>query len=165
MWQNNTRRMALSGMLAAIAIVIMCLGGMIPIATYVCPMLCCVTLFLVLCFCGRKLAWTWYAVVSLLSLLLGPDKEAAVVFAAIGSYPILRPIFSRFRLGLLLKLLFFNTTVFLAYGILIYLIGMHEIAAETTELGAIGLVLILFLGNITFLLLDRLLSIMEFRMR
>ena len=31
---------ALGGMLAALAVVIMCLGGLIPVATFVCPMLC-----------------------------------------------------------------------------------------------------------------------------
>ena len=165
MWQNNTRRIALSGMLAAVAVVIMCLGGIIPIATYICPMLCCLTQFVVLRFCGKKLSWTWYMVVSFLSLLMGPDKEAAIVFAALGSYPMLKPVFSRFRLGVLIKLLFFNISISAAYGILIYLMGMHEIAAENTELGAVGLAIILLLGNITFLLLDKLLTMLESRLR
>ena len=31
---------ALGGVMAALAVVIMSLGGLIPVATYVCPMLC-----------------------------------------------------------------------------------------------------------------------------
>ena len=163
MWQNNTRRIALCGVLAAVAVVIMCLGGIIPITTYACPMLCCMTQFLVLRLCGRRLAWTWYVSVSLLTLLLGPDKEAVMVFIAVGCYPILKQTFSRYRFGLLLKLLFFNVSILVVYVVMIHLMGMHEIAAESMELGVIGLVVILILGNITFLLLDRLLSIMENR--
>ena len=165
MRQNNTRKIALSGMLASVAVVVMCLGGIIPIATYICPTLCCMTQFFVLRFCGRKLAWTWYVVVSLLTLLMGPDKEAAMVFIAVGCYPILKPVISQCPFAILLKILFFNVSIFTVYGIMIYLMGMNEILTENMELGIIGLVFILLLGNVTFLLLDRLLSIMENRVR
>ena len=53
--RNNTKQIALGGVLAAVAVTIMSLGGLIPIATYVCPMLCCMTQFIVLRFCGRRL--------------------------------------------------------------------------------------------------------------
>ena len=95
MRQSNTRKIALGGMLAAVAVVVMCLGGFIPVATYVCPMLCCMTQFIVLRFCGRKLGWNWFIVVSLLSLILGPDKEAAIVFVAVGCYPMLKSVFEQ----------------------------------------------------------------------
>ena len=36
------------------------------------------------------MAWAWYGAVSILSLLLGPDKEAAAIFLALGYYPILK---------------------------------------------------------------------------
>ena len=165
MRQSNTRKIALGGMLAAVAVVIMCLGGFIPVATYVCPMLCCMTQFIVLRFCGRKLGWTWFIVVSLLSLILGPDKEAAIVFVAVGCYPMLKSVFERCRFGVLLKLVFFNGSVVIAYLIMIHLLGMQEVATENMEFGVIGLAIIVILGNVTFFLLDRLLSIMEYRIR
>ena len=40
--------MALGGVMASLALVVMCLGGMIPLATYVCPMFCAVLLMVVL---------------------------------------------------------------------------------------------------------------------
>lgn len=165
MQRNDIKRIALGGMLAAVSVVIMCLGGLIPIATYVCPMLCCMTQFIVLRYCGRRLAWAWFAVVSLLALLLGPDKEAAMVLLAIGSYPIFKPQIERSKLCVLLKLLFFNGSILLVYFIMIYLMGMQEIAAENMELGAVGLVVTLLLGNVTFFLLDRLLGIMDRKLR
>ena len=165
MRSNNTKQIALSGMLAAVAVVIMALGGFIPVATYVCPMLCCMTQFIVFRFCGRRLAWTWFIVVSILALLMSPDKEAAMVFAAIGYYPLIKQSLDQHRFGIILKLLYFNASVLIAYGIMIYLLGMQEIAAENTEFGAIGLLVILLLGNAAFFLLDKLLAIMAGKCR
>lgn len=165
MRSDRTKRIALGGMLAAIAVIIMCLGGLIPIATYVCPMLCCLTQYVVLCFCGKRLAWAWFAVVSILSLLLGPDKEAAMVFLAVGSYPLLKKRFELSRCSVILKLLFFNGMIMLSYGAMIYLLGMQHVAQENMQLGMIGLLLILFLGNATFFLLDKLLDILKRKLR
>ena len=103
--------------------------------------------------------------VSILSLLMGPDKEAVMVWISIGCYPMLKPIFEKKLLGVLLKLVFFNVTILLAYGILVYLMGLQEVAAESMEFGLIGLAIILILGNGAFLLLDRLLTIMNMRFR
>lgn len=163
--QNNTKRIALGGMLAGVAVVIMCLGGLIPVATYICPMLCCMTQFLVLRFCGRRLAWTWFCVVSLLALVTGPDKEAVLVFIAIGYYPILKPYFDRYKFGILLKFVLFNVSIFTVYGIMIRFLGMDEVLSENMEFGLIGLAVIVLLGNLTFFLLDKLLTIMDKRIR
>ena len=75
---------ALGGILAALAVVVMSMGTLIPVATYVCPMLCAILLQMVLKLCGRRMAWAWYGAVTLLSLLMAPDKEAAAVFLALG---------------------------------------------------------------------------------
>ena len=80
MRRNAAKDIALGGMLAAVAIVIMCLGGMIPLATFICPMICCLMLKMVHKMCGKRIAWAWYGAVAILSVLMGPDKEAAAVF-------------------------------------------------------------------------------------
>ena len=163
--QNNTKRIALGGMFAGVAVVIMCLGGLIPVATYICPMLCCMAQFLVLRFCGRRLAWTWFFMVSILALVTGPDKEAVLVFVAIGYYPILKPYLDRYKLGILLKFVLFNVSIFTVYGIMIRFLGMDEVLSENMEFGLIGLGIIVLLGNLTFFLLDKLLTIMGKRIR
>ena len=43
---------AFGGMMAAVAMVIMNLVGLIPVATFVCPMFCMIILTLVIRFCG-----------------------------------------------------------------------------------------------------------------
>ena len=96
--RNSSRKIAFGGMMAALATVIMSLGGLIPVATFVCPMFCMLILAFVTGMCGRRIGWAWYGAVSVLSLLLGPDKEAAAVFVFLGFYPIVKPSLDRMKL-------------------------------------------------------------------
>ena len=149
---------ALGGILAALALVIMSMGTLIPVATYVCPMLCAILLQLILKTCGKRMAWAWYGAVSVLSCLMAPDKEAAAVFLALGYYPILKPIFDRKKGSWLWKLLFFNAVTLVTYWLLMHLFGFDQIAAEFSEMCILLTAVMLILGNITFFLLDMLLA-------
>lgn len=150
--------MALGGILAALAVVIMSLGGLIPVATYTIPMLCAILQYTVLRTCGKRIAWAWYGAVSILSLLLGPDKEAAAVFVFLGYYPILKPRMDKLKLPWLWKGLLFNVSILTMYWLLIYLMGMAQVAAEFSELGTVMTVIMLILGNVIFFLLDKILD-------
>lgn len=154
MRNGSAKAVALGGVMAALALVFMCLGGLIPVATFVCPMICMLMLQLVYRLCGRRTGWAWYGAVAILSALLGPDKEAAAVFLFLGYYPLLKPWLDRQRLGWLLKLLLFNGAILAMYGILINLFGMAELAREYAELGRIMTAVMLALGNACFFLLD-----------
>ena len=156
--RENARNVALGGMMAALATVIMCMGGLIPVATFVCPMLCMLLLVYVLRTCGKRIAWAWYGAVGILSVLLGPDKEAAAVFLFLGYYPIIKPQMDRLRLKWLWKLMLFNGAILLMYWLLMGLFGMSQLSAEFDELGTVLTIVMLFLGNLIFFLLDRLLS-------
>ena len=150
--------MALGGVLGALAVVIMCLGTLIPVGTYACPMLCAVVLQMVLKTCGSRIAWAWYGAVALLGLLLAPDKEAAAVFVFLGYYPIVKPKLDRKKLPWLWKGLLFNASVLALYWLLLRLFGMEQLVSEFRELGAAMTVVLLILGNVTFFLLDKLLG-------
>ena len=156
--RNSSRKIAFGGMMAALATVIMSLGGLIPVATFVCPMLCMLILAFVTRMCGRRIGWAWYGAVSVLSLLLGPDKEAAAVFVFLGFYPIVKPALDRMKLGVPVKAVLFNGLILMMYGLLIRLFGMTQIAEEYRELGTVMTVVMLILGNVTFFLLDRVLT-------
>lgn len=151
-------RIALGGMLAALAVVGMSLGGMIPVMTYVSPMLCALLLKIVLELCGVQIAWAWYGAVCLLSALLSADKEAAAVFIFLGYYPIVKPKLDALRLSLLWKLVLFNASVGAMYFLLLRLLGMEQLRGEFEEFGAGMLAVLLIMGNVTFFLLDRLLQ-------
>lgn len=150
--------MALGGILAALAVVVMSMGTLIPVATYVCPVICCLLLKVVLNACGKRVAWAWYGAVAVLSLLLAPDKEAAAVFVFIGYYPIVKPMLDRRKLSWLWKGFLFNAAILVMYWLLMHLLGMDAIAAEFEGLGMAMTAALLILGNVTFFLLDRLLG-------
>ena len=158
MRKTPAARISLGGMLAALAVVIMNLVGIIPVATFVCPMLCMMILTLVLRFCGKRIGWAWYGAVSILSVLMGPDKEAAAIFAFIGYYPLLKPDFDRLKSGALLKFIFFNGVILLMYWLLINLFGLAEIAKEYRELGLVMTIFTLVTGNLIFFMLDKILA-------
>ena len=154
MRKSGAKEIALGGVLAALAVVIMSLGGLIPTATFVCPMMCCIILEVVRRLCGNRVAWAWYGAVAILGLLMGPDKEAAAVFVFLGYYPILKPVFDRSRLRWLWKTLFFNAVILAMYWLLMHLFGMAELAEDWAELGYVMTAVMLLLGNVTFFLLD-----------
>lgn len=158
MRRTPAKTIALGGMFAALAVVIMSMGGMIPFATYVSPMICMLMLRFVLTLCGSRIAWAWYGAVAVLSLLLSADKEAAAVFAFLGYYPIVKPRLDGLRFSVMWKLLLFNVATVIMYWLLMTVFGMDAIAAEFREMGTVLLLLTLLLGNLTFMLLDRILS-------
>ena len=144
--------------MAALAVVIMAMGTLIPVATFVCPVLCMMILQIVCRVCGSRIGWAWYGAVSILCLLMAPDKEAAAVFAFIGYYPIVKPKLDGMRISWMWKAMLFNAAIGVMYFLLIRLLGMDEIAAEYAEMGTVLTIVMLVLGNITFFLLDRLLG-------
>lgn len=159
----KAKKIAMGGVTAALAVVIMCMGGLIPIATFVCPLICCMILQIISGTLGKQMCWVWYVSVSLIALLLCPDKEAAFVFAFLGYYPIIRTAFPAGIWGWILKAAYFNTVILAMYWLMINLFGMAAVAQEYAALGTAMTLVTLLLGNVTFFLLDRLLAILKRR--
>lgn len=155
---SPAKKIAFGGIFAGLSVILMSLSGVIPLATYVGPMLCIIAGKAVLSFCGKRIAWAWYVAVSILSMLLCPDKEAAFVYLFLGYYPMIKGLFGKTVLGKLGKLLYFNLSVVLLYLGLIYVMGMDAILTEFMSLGIWGLVVMIVLANVTFGLLDILLD-------
>ncbi len=156
--RNEAFPMALGGILAALAVVILAMGTLIPVATFVCPVLCMLLLKAVLSQCSSRTGWAWYGAVAVLGVLLAPDKEAAAVFVCLGFYPIVKPKMDSLPAKWLWKLLYFNGVILLMYWLLLNLFGMAELASEFREMGTVLTAITLLLGNVTFFLLDRLLG-------
>lgn len=162
--RSKAYQTALGGMLAAAAVVLMCIGTIIPVATYAAPVLCMMVGQVVLKLCGSSTAWAWYGAVALLSALMAPDKEAAAVFAVLGYYPIVKPKLDRKKGKWFWKALLFNGSILLLYWILLKLLGIDWLVSEFAELGGAMTVVLLVMGNVTFFALDRVLE-MRFRGR
>ena len=156
--RTEARKIAFGGMMAAMAVVLMSLGGLIPVATFTCPMLCMLLLAFVTKMCGNRIGWAWYGAVAILSILFGPDKEAVAIFVFLGFYPVLKPKFDRLRFSWIPKLLLFNVLILVMYWLLIRLLGMDQIADEFAEVGQVLTWVMLLMGNVIFLLLDRVLT-------
>lgn len=158
---RTSKKIALTGMLCALAVVFMMMGGLIPLATFCCPALAGLVLVPVFVECGEKLSWGAYIAIALLSLMLCPDKEAAMLFVALGYYPVLRWRLEqiRSRAGrLAAKLGIFNAAVLIMYAACIYLLRMDRILQEYREMGLWLTVGCLVIGNITLLIYDLLIG-------
>jgi hypothetical protein len=159
---RKARQIALTGMLVALATVIMSLGGMIPLATFCCPMLAGMMLVPVFVECGEKMSWAAYIAMALLGLMLCPDKEAAFLLVFLGHYPVLRWRLEQIRgrwLRILVKLAVFNIAIALTYGVLLWVLQMDALLQEYREAGIIMTGFTLLLGNITLLMYDRVLAV------
>ena len=151
----KARQMALGGMLAAVSVVIMSLGSLIPVNTYVCPVLCILVNRTVLDRCGRRMGWCYYMTVAILSLLLAPDREAALTYAFLGYYPMIRPWFQ--ALGAMktaAKLAFFTVSGAASYALLLLVMGAGAAMTEGWVMTAVTVIL----WDVLFLLVDRLLG-------
>ena len=152
------KNMALGGILAALAVLVMSMGTLIPVATFAAPLLCILLAQTVMRICGKRTAWAWYGAVAILAMLLAPDKEAAAVFAALGYYPIIKPWMDRRKPRWLWKGVYFNGVILSLYWALMHLFGMDQLTQEFSGMGIAMTVVLLLLGNVTFCLMDRMLS-------
>ena len=161
-FRSESRRMALCGVLAALAVVFLGLGGIVPLATFCCPILAMVCLVPVVQSFGLRTSLVFYAAVSVLGLLLTPDKEVGLFFAFLGWYPAVRPRLNakihKKGLRIAVKLGLFAVCVTAMYALAIFVLGMGYIAEEYAGakllLGAT-----IVMGLVTWLLVDRLLGL------
>ena len=131
-------RMALCGVLAALAVALMFLGGTVPFASIACPVLASLVLIPVYCECGWKWGLLWYAAVAALAALLAPEKEAAVLFVFFGYYPMLRKLIGRLRVraaAWTVKLVYVNAAVFAAYGLMLYVFHLTAVMEDFEGMG------------------------------
>jgi len=167
--RNRSRKqsamMAFCGLSAALSVVLMFSGGLIPIATYCVPMMCGILLLPILIEYGKKMAWTMFAAVSLITLLIGIDKEAAFFYLFLGYYPILKWEIERIKnkpVRLIAKLAVFNVSIIVMYTVLGVLLNMDALIEEFTQMGWWLLSAFMVLLNVCLLLYDRLLVPMVF---
>ncbi len=152
---SQTRKIALCGVISALAVVIMASSTLFSIASYSLAALAGVLLILLVIETGTRYAAAAYFIISLLSSLLLPDKETAMIFALfLGYYPILKAYFERIPNRVteyLAKFGLFNLAMAIFYFIITRLFHLEVI--ENTSLFN-SLPVLLILANITFFLYD-----------
>ena len=147
---RQSRLVSTCGLAAALSVVIMLIGGVLGVGMYISPMIAGVCLIPIGQNFGRKYHALLWLAVSILCFILVPDPEANLMyFALFGIYPLLCPLFQRLRpaLRLVCKLAFFNAVI-IAVETLVMLVLVPESMSLWMTL------VLLVLGNITFLLYD-----------
>lgn len=153
---RQSSKTAFGGILTALSVVLMFLTGLLPFLTFALPALAGALLILIVLEIGPKWALSVYAAVSLLSLLVVADKEAAMMYAAFfGYYPVIKS-FLESRLPRWLewaaKLLLFNAAMVAAYCVIIFVFGIP--LDEMEEFGKYAVPLLLGMGNVVFFIYD-----------
>ncbi|MDR0890066.1 MAG: hypothetical protein LBM28_05420 [Oscillospiraceae bacterium] len=155
---------ALCGVLAALALALMFLGGTVSLAAIACPVIASFVMIPVYSECGLKWSLIWYIAVAALSALLTPQKEAAILFVFFGYYPMLRKYIGRLRgkaLRRLVKTAYLNAALAAAYGLMYFVFRLGSVVADFQEVGKFLLLAGLLLANISFLIYDVLIGRLE----
>ena len=155
--QQNTMRIAFCGMMTALSVVLMLLGGLVPVMLYISPLLAGLLLLVVLIEYGKQAAWLTWLATALCVLMVGADKEAAFFYVFIGYYPIIKWTIDRRIankwLRLLAKMLLFTVMTGLMYLLLALLFPALMVIEE---FGGVWMtVLFVLLMNFSLLMYDR----------
>ena len=159
---SKSKQIAAGGIASSLCLLLMFLTGVFPFATYALPAMAGTLLVVVVLELNRATAVMVYVSVSLLSLFIAPDKEAALVFIFFfGYYPILKGLIEHIRLRpleLAVKYILFNGMMVLVYFLMIQFLGMQYVADEMMEYGPYGLYFLLGAGNFMFFYYDKALT-------
>ncbi|MCH5197911.1 MAG: hypothetical protein J1E34_03295 [Oscillospiraceae bacterium] len=140
---RESSKSALGGIIAALAVSIMLITYISPFLVYTAPPFAGILLIIIVAEIGYKWAIGTYTAISLLSLFLIADKEAAVFFVMLfGYYPILREfLYSKLKNKIvltLLKIFIFNLSLFVSICISNYVFGI-----DYSEFSSGGLIMVL----------------------
>lgn len=153
---SKSRKISLCGVMGALCLTVMLLGGIIPCATFCAPAISGMLIFLVSLECGARYGVLLYLAVSTLALMLVPEIEMSLIFTVLlGYYPLLCRLFGGIGPGFLrwaAKLVYFNAVISAMYGLLRLL--MPVLVQDVFASGRFYLILLLLLGNVTFILYD-----------
>ncbi|HCB99625.1 MAG TPA: hypothetical protein DEP42_00140 [Ruminococcaceae bacterium] len=150
---NQARIVALGGVTAALSLIFLFLGSVVPIAQMIMPAIAGLLLIVIVGEVSSiKWAWVIFAAVSILAALLCPDKGVVIYYIFFfGHYPLLKRSIERFQNRVcqwVLKFLLFNACLTAAYFITVQLFGLPNGVVKY------GYLLILVLLNIAFVLYD-----------
>ena len=148
--RNRTKGLVFAAMVSALGVLFLFLGNLTGVADLSFAGIASLLLWILLLEYGSGYALGAYLAISILSLLLLPDKAAALLFAGLtGWYPLLKRPFERLPLVLayLCKFLSANAVCFLLFWLFRAILGLQ---GYTIPL----LLLLLLLYNAAFFLFD-----------
>lgn len=153
---------ALSGVLAALMVVVLFLGSLIPSASIACPAIAGALAIPVVWELGTKKGLLLYLAVSILAFILAPNREAALFYVLfMGWYPVLRPLFQHLqKVRVPAKLLCYNAALIAESLLAIYVFALPDVVQEAAAQTPFLLAAYFLLANVCFFLYDRLLAVL-----
>lgn len=149
-------KVSLGGAVAALSLVLMFMSALIPFGTFAFPTFAGMLLTVIVIEMGFGYAVAVYAVTALLSFLLVPDKEAALIYTVfLGFYPIIKGLIERIKnkvLQYVIKFALFNVCMIGEFFIAVNLLSIPESSYYVFGLN-IPLIFLL-LGNVFFVIYD-----------
>ena len=133
---RKTHALAACSLTAALGTALLFSAGLLPVMTYAAPLVVAVLLIPIKREYRAKWAWPVWFVTAALSLLLCPDKEAALFYLFLGYYPILKEGFDKIKPGVLrvlVKLLFFVVSIPPAIGMVLSAMPTLKYALSDAE--------------------------------
>ena len=146
----KTRKLAVSAIVSALCVVILYLGSAVNIFDLTAVAVVSLIMMFVVSEIGTPFQWAVYGVVSVLSMLLLPDKFAAVAYLVLGGlYPVFRPKVEKLPViaSLAVKLVYFNAVLTGLIAVSIFILNVKD-----ERLGFN--IFTYIIANVTFLLYD-----------
>lgn len=152
--KRQIRRMTVCAMLIALGCVILILGSLLDVLDLCTAALVALIGAVVRVEYGRGYPWAVYAATAILALVLSPQKGAAVVYAAVGYYPILKSYMER-----LPRLCCIGLKTLLFVGLEFGLITLTDLITAADEfMPPLYYAAVYVLGFITLWLYDRMIG-------
>lgn len=151
---KNTNKITLCSIMSALAVVIMLLSYF-PYLTYAIPAVAGLCIMVTVIEINKKWAFFSYSSASVLVFLFAEPESKIMFIFFFGFYPIVKSFIEALSKPFaewILKLLCFNVCIIAAYFVLskVFMLSL----AEMGELGKYGTAILLFLGNIVFVIYD-----------
>ena len=155
--RRSTHELALAGLLAALSVVLLSLGSLIPLATYAAPVLASSVLLVAREECRPSYAWGCFLVAAALGVMLSVDPECSLLYAFLGCYPLLKPKLDALRpraVRTAAKLLLCTLAVGAMYALALFVFQLEAVVEEFAATAPALLGLTVLLGAAVFLMYD-----------
>lgn len=151
-------RVSLGGILSALSVVLMFMTGLLPPLVYVIPAVCGAMLLVIAIEINFKWSYITYAAVSVLCMLLVPDKEAALLYVMLmGFYPTLKLTLDKIKPAVLtwtVKLAIYNLLIVLYYNLVIFIVSDSTLRDDMSDFGKYGVYIFWAATNVVFVIYD-----------
>ncbi len=161
---NNRKKLsfkvALGGVIAALSLLLMLVAGVTTSLVYAIPMITGAFLMVLVIEFGPGFAGLEYLAISIISMLLLGNKEAAIMYIVFfGYYPIIKSFIEKSKskiISWVIKYIIFNISMVVAYFVVskIFMITFDDLEG----FGEFAMPLLLCAGNVLFVLYDIMLT-------